>query len=199
MRKLCGICERNGPLVTALLRSPTISLDGLIEVLSKHCGSHTKTTIAPIICSGCLFEYLMDSQWSTGWLGRTDFLYNVIMKMYHTDNLSPARKKALRSVYKLGTSALSEMCIKCNINSDFDLERKAMPSWLLKANDDLLSQYVPRKYYKDYGNALCGKCAREYEMAFIKAIPKEDLPLHINDKWLFKAEALFDKRLKEGK
>jgi hypothetical protein len=125
------------------------------------------------------------------------------MRMYNMDDLTSTRKKALQWVYKLGTLALSEMCIKCYDNVStyniayLDLKRRGMPNWLLKANEDLLSQYVPRKNYKDYNNTLCGKCASKYEIDFIRSIPKDELPLHITDKWLFNPSSLlYEKRLK---
>ena len=199
MKRTCGICEEVMPR-HPLIRSPIILLgDDLVEIISKHCRGHTKESIAPIICRDCLFEYLTDSQWSVGWSRRTDFLYLVIMKMYHENNLTPARKKTLRWIYKLGTSALSGMCIKCSGPSVYVLKRSGMPNWLLKANDDLLSQYVPRKNFKDYDNVICEECSRKYEVAFIRSIPKEDLPLHVNDKWLFETETLYENRLKNEK
>ena len=178
MKKMCGVCKVSSGMVLG---------KDLFNILSAH----GEKGLTPTICNSCLFEYFLDSQWDVGWSKRAYTLYNVIAGL-------TARKTALRKhLISLGTAALSVMCIKCNDNMFFNLDRRSIPSWLLKANEDYLSQYVPKRYHKEYGNLLCEKCASKYEIAFVWSIPKDDLPLHITDEWLFNPSSLlYEKRLK---
>jgi hypothetical protein len=190
MKKLnCGVCVQKSP--PGLIHRAMILGNNLFEALSTHGKGHTRLLITPIICEDCLFEYLHDSQWSIGWPKRAHFLYIVIAGMDHLN-------KAIKSTYTLGLDALSVMCIKCgNTNTDHFIFREEMPAWLLKANNDLLSQYIPKKRHKNYDNLFCEECTYKYEKAFVRSIPKDDLPLYVNEKWLFN-ETLYEKRLKSG-
>jgi hypothetical protein len=200
MKKLnCGVCVQKSP---GLIHRAMILGDNLFEALSTHGKGHTRLLITPIICEDCLFEYLHDSQWSIGWPKRAHLIYVIIASMYHLDGLTPAEKKAVRWAYSMGTSALSTMCLNCgDTNTDHEIIRNEMPTWLFKANEDLLLQYlVPKINHEDYDNLLCEKCTCKYEKAFVRSIPKDDLPLHVTDKWLFNPTSLlFEKRLKSGK
>jgi hypothetical protein len=189
-KKKCAVCNWEGGKILGA---------DLYNVLTKHCAGHTGVGVARVMCEDCLFEYFMDSQWSIGWGKRADFLYSTLAGLYALtkDGLTSAKSSATVTAFTAGTAALVSMCIKCNGSSSIEVMKADMPEWLLKINEDYLSQYVPKKEHNKFDNLLCEKCIVKHETVVVRAIPKNDLPLHITDEWFTeKAKSLFEKRLR---
>ena len=143
-----------------------------VSLIMEHCKGHTRT-LNKIpengkICFDCLFEILLDSQWSVGWKKRAFFIYGDIGQRYW-DTSSKTEQKGLQEVYTAGISALSCMCIKCSKDNDNeDSSKEDASGFLKKLNQKYLDKYVPKEAQTDFDNLICKKCATSTKQKRLK-------------------------------
>jgi len=163
-----------------------------LSLIRGHCEGHTKTFPAnptnAWLCQDCLWEILMDSQWSVGWKRRASFLFQDVTSRYWEarDRRGDIKEASqYQEIMTSGTAALSSMCIKCSHSNDIsDMREKDLPDFLKQANKRWKEKYLPSSEHDQFGNLICKDCAVIYEKKFIQQIRPIDLPLHINDEWL---------------
>lgn len=148
------------------------------------------------LCKNCLFEALLDSQWSIGWGNRYAFLEE-ISKLSKVPELGFIRVAATK-IFSNGINALGEMCIGCdsNINS---LILMGKQRHVIQFQKSILDEYhVKHSLRKHFGLLLCEECLSSRECDFLSKLPRNDLPLYINGMFTKKGQQNLEKLLKGG-
>jgi len=181
----CGLRLNSGTgrLCGALAHVP-------VNLIWSHCFGHTDLLCDMIgnewLCDECLYEILVDSQWSVGWAKRSEFLFGG-----HKD------KMVRGLIYDTGIQALSSMCVECDnvIEVEYDRKFQVFPKFVEDANRSYFDKYIPKAPHP-VKNQLCGKCLAGVERDYIKNLDDSKLPLLLDQEWLTsEARLFFEKRL----